>query len=131
MRRLILAAGLLGALTGPSLADPALTAAPSNMRRAPNPYSRIVQAVPANAEIDVQSCRGGWCYGSWRGLNGFLPSFAVTQGPGVPAPAGPSVVFAPPPPPLVVTAPVLVAPPVHPWGGPYVGGGFGVGWNRW
>ena len=128
MRRLFLAAGFLGALAAPSLADPALTAAPSNMHRAANPYSRVVQAVPANAEIDIQSCGGDWCYGSWRGLYGFLPAYAVARG--VPAPGGP-VGFAPPPPPLVVTAPVIVAPPVHYWGGPYAGVGWGYGWQRW
>jgi hypothetical protein len=129
---LLLAAGILGALIGPSFADPAITNAPSNMRIAANPYSRIVQGVPANAEVDIQGCRGAWCYGSWRGLYGFLPSFAVAQsGPGPIAPAGPPVVFTTPPPPLVVNAPVIFAPPVHEWGGPYVGGGFGFGWNRW
>ena len=133
MRRLLLAAGLLGALLGPSFADPAITTASSTMRRAANPWSRIVQAVPANAQIDIQSCRGAWCYGSWRGLYGFLPSFAVAPGgPGPVGPAGPPVAFAPPPPPLVVTAPVIFAPaPVYHWGGPYVGGGVGYGWNHW
>ena len=132
MRRLCVAAGLLGALVGPSFADPAITTASSNMRKTANPHARIVQPVPANAEIDIQSCRRGWCYGSWRGVHGFLPSFAVAQnGPRPGAPAGPLIAFTPPPPPLVVTAPVVVEPPVHKWGGPYVGGGFGVGWNRW
>ena len=125
MRHLLFAAGFLGALIGPSFADPAITVAPSNMHRAANPYSRILQAVPANAQIDIQSCGGDWCYGSWRGIYGFLPSFALGQGgPGPVAPGGPPVVFAPPPPPLVVTAPVVVAPR---WGGPFVGGGWGYG----
>ncbi len=124
MRRLLLAAGLLCVLVGPALADPAITVSPSNMRRAANPYSPVVQPVPANAQVEIQSCRGGWCYGSWRGLYGFLPSFAVAQG-GPPPPG-----FAPPPPPLAVTAPVVVAPaPVYHWGGPYVG--FGWGYSHW
>jgi hypothetical protein len=130
---LLIAAGILGALAGPSFADPAITSASSNMRKAANPYARIVQGVPANAQIDIRSCHGDWCYGSWRGLHGFLPSFAVARGgPGPAAPAGPPVAFAPPPPPLVVTAPVVFAPqPAYRWGGPYVGGGFGYGGNRW
>ena len=128
MRRLLLAVGISSLLAGPSLAYPSITSAPSNMRRAANPYSRIVQSVPANAQVDIQSCGGAWCYGSWRGLYGFLPAFAVAQDgpPAVEAP--PPVAFAPPPPPLVVTAPVIVAPPpIYHWGGPYVG----VGWGRW
>ena len=128
MRRVFLAAGLVAVFVGPSLADPALTVASSNMRRAANPYSRIVQAIPANAQIDIQSCGGDWCYGSWRGLYGFIPSFAVAQS----APPAPPMIAAPPPP-LVVTAPVVVAPPppVYRWGGPYVGVGWGYGWGRW
>jgi len=126
MRPLLPAAGLVAVVAAPSLADPALTVAPSVMRRAANPYSPIVQTVPVNAEVDIQSCGGAWCYGSWRGLYGFFPAFAVAQG-ALP----PTVGFAPPPSSFVVTAPVVVAPPppVVRWGGPYVGVGWG--WSRW
>ncbi len=125
--RFALVAGLLGASVAQSFAYPAMTVASSNMRKAANPYSPVVQAVPANAQIDIQSCGGEWCYGSWRNLYGFLPAFAVAQA----APPLPPVVgFAPPPPPVVVAAPMLVAPaPVYRWGGPYVGVGWG--WSRW
>lgn len=124
--RIVLAAAILGGFVAPSLASPALTVARSNMRTAANPWSRVVQAVPANAEVDVQSCGGEWCYGSWRGLYGFLPAFAIAER----APPPPGVAFAPPPPPFVVTAPAVVAPPPVPvWGGPYVGVGWG--WSRW
>ena len=128
MRHLLLAVGLSAALIGPSLAYPSITTAPSDMRKAANPRSRIVQAVPANAEVDIKSCGAEWCYGSWRGLHGFLPAFAVAQGGPAAAVAQPPV-FAPPPPPVVVTAPVVVAPPVYHWGGSYVGVGWG--WGRW
>ena len=128
MRRLLLAVGLFAVLAGPSLAYPSITAAPSAMRKAANPHSRIVQAVPANAQVDIESCGARWCYGSWRGLHGFLPAFAVAKG-GPPAAVAAPPVFAPPPPPVAVTAPVLVAPPVYHWGGPYVG--LGWGWGRW
>jgi hypothetical protein len=115
---------------GPSFADPTITVASSNMRKAANPHSAVVQAVPANAQVDIQSCGGDWCYGSWRGRSGFLPSFAVAQGAPPPV-APPPVVYAAPAPPVVVTAPVVVDPPVHYWGGPYVGVGWGYGWGRW
>jgi hypothetical protein len=125
---LLIAAGLLGVLVGPSFADPTITTAPSNMHRKPNPHSAIVQAVPADAQVDIQDCGGEWCYGSWRGIHGFLPAFAVAQA--GPPPGPPSVAFAPPPPPVVVAAPVVVAPaPV--WGGPYFGVGWGYGWHHW
>ena len=85
------------------------------MRRMPSVHSHVVQSVPADAQIDLQSCTGDWCYGSWRGLSGYLPSFAVAQ-------AGPPVVAPPPP---VVVSPTLG------WGGPYVGVGYGWGWRHW
>ncbi len=126
MRRLRLAAGIVGCLVSPALADPAMTTASSNMRRAASPYAPVVQAVPADAQVDIQSCGGDWCYGSWRGLYGFLPSFAVAQ-------AGPPPAVWGAPPPVVVGPPVVVAPPpvVHYWGGPYAGVGWGYGWRRW
>ena len=127
--RLLLAAGFVGVFAGPAVADQAITSASSIMRKAANPRSHIVQSVPAGAEVDIQSCGRSWCYGSWRGRSGYLPSVAVAQGgpsPGAAAPA-PSAFF-PPPPPLAVTAPVIVAPaPVYHWGGAY----FGVGGGRW
>ena len=114
LRRLLLA-GLCAGLVGPSSADPAVTTASSNMRRMPNVHSHVVQSVPADAQIDLQSCTGDWCYGSWRGFAGYLPSFAVAQ-------AGPPTVA--PPPPVVVA-------PTFGWGGPYVGVGYGWGWRHW
>jgi len=120
-----LVAGLL-APVAPSLASPALTVAPAPMRTAPSPYAPVVQAVPANAEIDVQGCGRRWCYGSWRGLFGFLPIYAVSQGAWAPPAAAPPPVFgfAPPPPPVVVPGPVFAAPPTYRWSGAYVGVGF-------
>lgn len=123
MRNLLLAAGCLGAMIAPGLADPAITTAPSAMRRAANVHSRVVQVVPANAGVEIRSCGGRWCYGSWRGRHGYLPAFAVAQGG---PPPSPPVGFSSPPPPLAVTAPVVVAPaPVYHWGGAYVGFGGG------
>jgi hypothetical protein len=36
------------------------------MRRAAN-HSTVAQAVPASSQADIQSCGGGWRYGSSRG----------------------------------------------------------------
>lgn len=126
MRRLVLAACLFAGFALPSFADPAMTTAFSQMRRAPNPHARIVQGVPANAEIDLQGCDGDWCHASWRNLAGYIPAFAVAQG-------GPPPAMAEAPPPLVVTAPAIVIGPSFGWGGPYVGGawGGGYGWRHW
>ena len=123
MRRLLLAAGLVVGLAGPSFADPAVTTAWSNMRHAPSAHSRVVQSVPANAQIDLQNCAGDWCYASWRNLSGYIPSFAVAE-----AGAPPAVAAGPP---VVVAAPPVVVAPAWGWGGPYVGFGWGYGWRRW
>lgn len=123
MRRLLLAAGLCVGVVAPSFADPAITTASSNMRRAPSAHSGIVQRVPANAQIDLQNCAGDWCHASWRNRSGFIPSFAVAE-------AGPAPGAAAAWPAAVVAAPVVVAPAFE-WGGPYVGVGWGYGWRRW
>jgi len=103
-------------------ADPAMTVVPAVMRAAPSPRARPVQAVPANAQIDLNSCSGGWCYSSWRNLVGYLPVSSIEALP-----------YSQPP---VVVAPPIVAPPVAvaPWGwGPGIGYryGYGYGWRRW
>jgi hypothetical protein len=131
LRRLLLSAGLCVGLVGPSFADPAITTAWSNMRSAPSAHAHIVQGVPANAQIDLQTCGANWCHASWRNLSGYIPAFAVAQAgppPGDVAAPPPAVVAAPP---VVVAAPPIVVGPAWGWGGPYVGGGWGYGWRRW
>jgi hypothetical protein len=123
LRRVLLAAGIGLCLVGPALAEPVITVAPAAMRRAPSAHSHIVQTLPANAQIDVENCSGGWCYASWRNLFGYVPAFAVAQG-------GPPPMVASPPP-VIVAAPPIVAAPAFGWGGPYVGGGWGDGWRHW
>ena len=129
LRRFALAAGLCLGLVGPALADPAITTTLSSMRREPAPHSRIVQTVPANAQIDLQSCAGGWCYASWRNLFGWIPAYAVAQG------GAPSYGVAPAPypvaPPVVIAPPPVVVGPAwgYGWGHPYGWGGYGYGWR--
>jgi len=115
---LLLAAGLCLGVAGPCFADPAITTAWSDMRSAPSGRSRVVQSVPANAQIDLQDCVGDWCRASWRNLAGYIPSFAVAQG-------GPPLAVAPAP------APPVVVAPAWGWDGPYLGFGWGYGWRRW
>jgi hypothetical protein len=107
------------------LADPAMTVAPAVMRAAPSLRARPIQEVPANAQIDLNSCSGGWCYSSWRNLFGYLPVSSIEA---MPYEAPPAFVPAPP----IVAPPVVVAP----WGwggGPGYGYhyGYGYGWRRW
>jgi hypothetical protein len=127
LRRSLFASGLCFIFAAPSLADPAMTGAPVTMRAAPSGKARVVQQIPANAEIDLSSCNHGWCYSSWRNLFGYIPAEVVVRGPPTAVPGNEL------PPPVVDAQPSYIAPPAWRWGGPYVGvnGGYGYGWSRW
>jgi hypothetical protein len=127
LRRLLLAAGLCLSFAVPSFADLAMTGAPVTMRAAPTAKARLVQQIPASAQIDVSKCKRGWCYASWRNLFGYIPAGAVVQGPPLATAPGNEL------PPPVVDAQPAYTPPAWGWGGPYIGfsGGYGYGWSRW
>ncbi len=105
-----------------ALASPAQTVRPMTMFQGPSSHSAIVQSIPPNAQIDVQSCGKTWCYGSWRQMPGFVLARGLAFN-GGPAPytdaPPPAYGYAPPPPPPVE---------YRPWG--WAGGysvGIGVG----
>ena len=106
MRRYLLAAGLCFIFAAPSFADPAMTGAPVTMRAAPSGKARVVQQIPASAEIDVSKCNRGWCYSSWRNRFGYIPAEAVVEGPPPATLPGNGL-----PPPVVDAQPTNVAPP--------------------
>ena len=110
------------AYAGPAFADTAMTGAPVTMHAAPNGNSRVVQRIPANAEIDLSSCGHGWCRASWRHLFGYIPAEVVVLG----RPPGNQM-----PPPAVWAPPGAAAPPAWRWSGPYVGTNFGFGSGSW
>ena len=109
MRRLLTSFFLL--VPTLALATPALTNAPTTMREAPSAHSRVVQSIPANAQIDIEGCGRYWCNASWRNIDGFVPANVVSAG-------GPPVYNAAPPP-VVFGPPVVFAP-----------FGWGYGWHR-
>jgi len=79
MRRSLGLATLIGlSFSGAAYADPALTVMNTNMRVAPDSRSAIVQAIPANAEIDVSDCGNVWCGASWRDLAGYVRMSALS-----------------------------------------------------
>ncbi len=125
MRRYLLAAGLSFVFAAPSFADPAMTGALVMMRAAPSGKARVVQQIPASAEIDVSKCNRGWCYSSWRNRFGYIPAEVVVGGP--PATLSGNAL----PPPAGDPQPTTVAPTPPTWTGPYVGFGWGYGWSRW
>jgi hypothetical protein len=125
LRRYLLAACLSFVFAAQSFADPAMTGALVTMRVAPSGKARVVQQIPASAEIDVLKCNRGWCYSSWRNRFGYIPAGAVVEGPPATLPGNGL------PPPVVDARPTTVAPPMRTWTGPYVGFGWGYGWSRW
>jgi uncharacterized protein YraI len=78
----------LGLAAAPAAADPAVTTTAATMHGAPSSKSRLVQTVPANAEIDLNYCSKAWCYVSWRDRFGYLPASAITVQPYPGAPIG-------------------------------------------
>ena len=100
MRRLPTALALSLVFAGSALAGPAMTTTNTLMRESPNSHARVVQPIPANAQIDVQGCGPVWCSASWRNMDGFVRVSAVAPGGGPPLAYG-----GPPPPPPVVVAP--------------------------
>lgn len=111
MRRLLAACLILAPAA--ALATPAMTDRPTVMRAAPSNHARVLQSIPANAQIDVEGCGQYWCNASWRDISGFV-SVNVISGGGPP-------VYRPAPPPVVFGPPVVVAP---------FGFGFGYGWRH-
>ena len=76
------------------------------MRAAPSARARVVQNIPAHAQIDVSQCREEWCAASWRDRDGFVrveaiaPNDAPLEGP---PPPGPPVAFGSP----IIVGPVF------------------------
>jgi hypothetical protein len=126
LRGSLFAAGMSLALAGPSFSNPAMTGAPVTMHAAPNGKSRVVQRIPANAEIDLSTCGRGWCQASWRHLSGYIPAEAVVLGPPPATAPGNEM-----PPPVLSATPTNVAPPTRQRTGPYVGTNFGFGSGSW
>ena len=89
-------AGLSFSAVGVAYADPALTVMPTHMRVAPDSRSAIVQAIPANAEIDVSDCSNVWCGASWRGLAGYVRMSALSFDDNAQPPAQPIYGYPPP-----------------------------------
>jgi len=115
MRRIAAAFLLAAAVAGPARATPAVTNASTLMREAPDSHARVVQSIPASAEIDLVGCGKAWCSASRRDIDGFVRASVVSE-----APPGPPLAYqdAPPPPP-----PLVVAPFGWSWG-------YGYGWGH-
>ena len=75
IRALLASAFCLAA--GLAFAHPAMTADDATMRAAPSGRARVVQRIPAHAQIDVTDCGEDWCAASWRDIDGFVRVEAI------------------------------------------------------
>ena len=126
IRRLFFGFGVVVAFSAPALAELAMTGAPVAMRAGPASNARIVQRIPASAEIEVEKCARGWCLASWRNRPGYIPADDVVLGPPPATLPGDEM-----PPPFVNLQPTYVTPPAWRWTGAYVGSNFGFGSGGW
>jgi hypothetical protein len=123
MIRFTLASALCLA-AGVAAAHPAMTADETTMRAAPSGHARVVQSIPAHAQIDIGECGERWCAASWRDMEGYVRVEAIAAN-SEPLEGGP------PPPPYGYYG--------GPYGGPYYGGpvivgpvfGFGYYHRHW
>ncbi|WEK05355.1 MAG: SH3 domain-containing protein [Candidatus Devosia phytovorans] len=128
-----LAAVALLATAGSAFAAPAYVTSNVNVRSGPGTGYAIVDALRRGEQVDVQQCRGSWCYVEKRGPDGWVSANYLERGgrPGwnddyyQPAPPPPPVwnprpprppVWGNPPPPPVWNNPRPPRPPV--WGDP-------------
>ena len=93
-----------GLVASAAAAHPAMTAEPATMRAAPSLHARVVQHIPANAQIDIQTCQERWCAASWRNLDGYVRVETIGASGGGP------VIAAPPPAYGYYGGPVVVGP---------------------
>jgi hypothetical protein len=118
MRRILVLLGLCTFSLAPAVASPALISKATILRATANTHGKVIQALPTNAQIDVQNCGKSWCFISAADKFGYVPASVVASLPeGQPAPA-----YAP--------GPVVVAPPYYgPYPYPYYGYGYGFGYG--
>ncbi|WP_375450694.1 SH3 domain-containing protein [uncultured Devosia sp.] len=63
---------VLVAMAGAALAAPAVATANVNVRSGPSSGYDAVDVLQRGERVDVEGCRGGWCYVEKRGLNGWV-----------------------------------------------------------
>ncbi len=93
------AAGALAAIalmTGAASAATAYSSTTLNVRSGPGTGYRAVDVLHTGERVDVQTCRGGWCFISHRGADGWVSASYLDGGNYAPAPRHPEY-YAPAP----------------------------------
>ncbi|GGF13704.1 hypothetical protein GCM10011321_02090 [Youhaiella tibetensis] len=124
LRTKILAGGLaalaLVATAGAALAAPAYATSNVNVRSGPGTGYRSVDVLTRGQPVDVQQCRGSWCFVSKPGPDGWVSANYLSSSGGYYRPR-------PPRPPVYPIHPRPPFYPDHGWGGPNWGG---PGWGH-
>ncbi|MDR3461478.1 MAG: hypothetical protein P4L76_04085 [Beijerinckiaceae bacterium] len=122
MRRIFVLLGLSMFALGPAIASPALTAKSTILRATASPHGKVIRALPANIQIDVDKCAKAWCFVSWNEKYGYLPVSAIAALPEGQAPGAGEY------PPGGVVPYYGPYPYAYPYPG-YAYGGYGYGWG--
>jgi uncharacterized protein YraI len=96
-----LAALALLATTATAFAAPAVATGNVNVRSGPGTHYARVDTLARGERVDVQYCRGSWCYVEKRGPDGWVSANYLSRGGGggwTPAPPPPVVITPPRPP---------------------------------
>lgn len=99
----LIAGGLAAAsvlmATGAANAFPARATGSVHVRSGPSIHYRIVDALRPGEPVDIRNCRGGWCYVTHRGPDGWVSASFLSRGGRYRAPYTPPPVYHRPPPP--------------------------------
>lgn len=100
-----IAAGLGGAAlllsAGAAFAYPAEATASVNVRSGPSTTYAVLDVLSPGERVDVQRCRGSWCFVSHRGADGWVSANYLSRG----YASRPPAYYPPPPPPRVIYRP--------------------------
>jgi hypothetical protein len=105
-----LAGAVLLLSAGAAFATPGQATASVNVRSGPGTSYGIVDSLYPGENVDVQQCRGSWCYVEHSGPDGWVSANFLSTGEGDSAP--PPVYYDDQPPPVYYDEPEYVQPPV-------------------
>ena len=77
LRKVLLAAGFLGGLTGVAVADPATVVRDAPLHARPGGFVQAV--IPAGSLVDLDGCQGSWCVVKWSGQGGYVPASLIRR----------------------------------------------------
>jgi SH3-like domain-containing protein len=75
-----LAAFTLIATAGAALAAPAYVSSNVNVRSGPGTHYSVVDTIRRGQRVDVEQCRGNWCYVQKRGPDGWVSANYLERG---------------------------------------------------